>query len=413
MDELIDTVETVEIVDGVRARLTGAPSAIETEAVSDSIVDGGEGVAVCVVGVAPLVGEEMFVGVGVMEVVGEEGDDGVSEGSSAERGDVRGVRTSVRGVGLVNKLAEGCEAVGRMNDVSKLISGPSGTPLEIVLDGARTEDSKDMSVSSAHGEECGETARGIGETLGGSDETVIEGVGTCSGSGEGAEISVGVTDDSVGLEMEREVAEGSDGAEICMDEVDSVMTGEMEVDSTEVGGEIKCPSPPLREESVDAGLLELGRGIASGSTSSEMVGTSDGGEMTLPTSSTGSGSGSTLPGSGSSTSISLSISASSSTSTSSGSSSTILLAFCPQRHSAVPKSVEASLRQTSQVSKSVLASVVHSSAVVKVECTSEGDLAVLNSVGVPSAEWKLSSDGMFGRETNDAVDGVFSPSDGS
>jgi hypothetical protein len=31
MDELIDTVETVEIVDGVRARLTAAPSVIETE----------------------------------------------------------------------------------------------------------------------------------------------------------------------------------------------------------------------------------------------------------------------------------------------------------------------------------------------------------------------------------------------
>ena len=50
---------------------------------------------------------------------------------------------------------------------------------------------------------------------------------------------------------------------------------------------------------------------------------------------------------------------------------------------------------------------------VKVECTSEGDLAVLNSVGVSSAEWKLSSDGMLGRETNDEVDGVFPPSDGS
>jgi len=150
MDELIDTVETVEIVDGVRARLTEAPSVIETEGVDDSIVDGGEGVAACVVGVAPLVGEEMFVGVGVMEVVGEEGDDGVSERSGAERGDVRGVRTSVRGVGLVNKLAEGCEAVGRINDVSKLISGPSGTPLETVLDGASTDDSNDRSVSSAH-----------------------------------------------------------------------------------------------------------------------------------------------------------------------------------------------------------------------------------------------------------------------
>ena len=50
---------------------------------------------------------------------------------------------------------------------------------------------------------------------------------------------------------------------------------------------------------------------------------------------------------------------------------------------------------------------------VKVEWTPEGDLAVLYSVGVPLAEWRLSSDGTFGRETNDAVDGVFSPSDGS
>ena len=142
--------ETVEIVDGVRARLAAGPSVIETETVSDSIVDGGEGVAAWVVGVAPLVGVERWVGVGVTEVVGEEGDDGVSEGSCTERGDVRGVKTSLRGVGLVNRLAEGCETLGRMNDVSKLISGPSGTPLEIVLDGARMEDSKEASVSSAH-----------------------------------------------------------------------------------------------------------------------------------------------------------------------------------------------------------------------------------------------------------------------
>ena len=150
IDELIETVETVEIVDGVRARLAAGPSVIETETVSDSIVDGGEGVAACVVGVAPLVGVERCVGVGVMEVVGEEGDDGVSEGSGAERGDVRGVKTSLRGVGLVNKLAEGCETLGRMKDVSKLISGPSGIPLDIVLEGARMDDSKDASVSSAH-----------------------------------------------------------------------------------------------------------------------------------------------------------------------------------------------------------------------------------------------------------------------
>ena len=283
---------------------------------------------------------------------------------------------------------------------------------------------------------------------------------------------MGVTDDSVGLEIEREVAEGSDGAEICIEEVNPDVTGEMELDPTEIGGEIRCPNPPLREESVEAGLFELGSGTSSGLTSSEIVGTSDGGDMTLSIS-TGSGSGSIIIGSGSSTSLDSSIdfstsgssisldssidsstatssisldgsidpsittssvtldgsidpsittsspsisldgSMDSSTSSSSSSSSTMVLAFCPQRHSAVPKSVEASLRQTSQVSKSVLASVVHSSAVLKVECTSEGDLAVLNSVGVPSAEWKLSSDGMFGRETNDAVDGVFSPSDGS
>ena len=107
IDELIDTVETVEIVDGVRARLTAGPSEIETEAVSDPIVDGGEGVTACVVGVAPLVGVERWVGVGVAEVVGEEGDDGVSEGTGAKRGDVRGVEIPLRGVGLVNKLAEG------------------------------------------------------------------------------------------------------------------------------------------------------------------------------------------------------------------------------------------------------------------------------------------------------------------
>jgi hypothetical protein len=46
MDELIDTVKAVEIVDGVRARLT-APWVIEIETVSDSII-GGEGVAACV-----------------------------------------------------------------------------------------------------------------------------------------------------------------------------------------------------------------------------------------------------------------------------------------------------------------------------------------------------------------------------
>ena len=33
------------------------------------------------------------------------------------RGEVQGVRTSLRGVGLVNKPIEGCEALGRMKDV--------------------------------------------------------------------------------------------------------------------------------------------------------------------------------------------------------------------------------------------------------------------------------------------------------
>ena len=52
MDELIDTVKAVEIMHGVRARLT-APWVIEIETVSDSIMDSGEGVAACVVGVPP------------------------------------------------------------------------------------------------------------------------------------------------------------------------------------------------------------------------------------------------------------------------------------------------------------------------------------------------------------------------
>ena len=366
----MDTVETVEIVDGVRARLTGAPSVIETEGVSDSIVDGGEGVAACVDGVAPLVGVESVVGVGVTDVVGEDGDDGVSEGSGSERGDVRGVRTSLRGVGLVSKLAEGCDALGRMNDVSKLISGPSGTPLEIAVDGARTEDSYDRSVS-AHWEGCIEAARTPGEDSGGSDETVIVGVSVCTGGGEGGEIAVGVTDDSVGLEMESEVAEGSDGAEICTEEVDADRTGEMDVDSTDVGGEMRCPKLPLREESVEVGLFELGSGTSRGSTSSEIVGTSDGGDITLSTSGSGSGS---ITGSGSSSSVGVSMGSSTSTSSgpssssspssdssssgssssssssssspssvitsssssSSDSSSRTGLTFCPQRHSAVP-----------------------------------------------------------------------------
>ena len=53
---------------------------------------------------------------------------------------MRGVKTSLRDVGLVNKLAEGYETLGRMKGVSKLISGPSGTPFEMVLDGVRMED---------------------------------------------------------------------------------------------------------------------------------------------------------------------------------------------------------------------------------------------------------------------------------
>ena len=72
------------------------------------------------------------------------------------------------------------------------------------------------------------------------------------------------------------MAEGSDGAEICTEEVDADMAGEMEEDSTDVGGEISCPKLPLREESVEVGLLELRSGMSRGPASSEIVGTSDG-----------------------------------------------------------------------------------------------------------------------------------------
>ena len=176
------------------------------------------------------------------------------------------------------------------------------------------------------------------------------------------EISVRVTDDSIGVEMEGDVAGGSDGAETRRNEFPSKMTGEMELDSTEVGGEIRLPNPPLREGSAEAGLLEIGRGISLGPASLEIIGTSDGGEMTLSTSSNGSGL--ILTGSGSSaltgdsTRIGVSTLMDLSVSTS-DSVSTTVLAFCPQRHSAVPKSIDASLRQTLQVSKSVLTSVVH------------------------------------------------------
>ena len=105
---------------------------------------------------------------------------------------------------------------------------------------------------------------------------------------------MGDTDDSVGIEMERDVAEGSEGAEICT-EVDSEKTGDIGVDSTVVGGEISGPNP-LRAESDEVGLLvEVGRGTPSGPTSSEIVGSSEGGEMKPPTSvGSGSGSGSSL-----------------------------------------------------------------------------------------------------------------------
>ena len=51
--------------------------------------------------------------------------------------------------------------------------------------------------------------------------------------------------------------------------------------------------------------------------------------------------------------------------------------------------------------------------IVETEAQEAEDLAVLYSVGVPSAEWKLGSDGIFGRGTNGAVNGIFSPSDSS
>ena len=51
--------------------------------------------------------------------------------------------------------------------------------------------------------------------------------------------------------------------------------------------------------------------------------------------------------------------------------------------------------------------------IVETEAEEAEDLAVLYSVGVPSAEWKLCSDGKFERGTNGAVDDVFSPSDSS
>ena len=62
------------------------------------------------------------------------------------------------------------------------------------------------------------------------------------------ETSAGVTDDSVGVKMDTEVAEGSDGADICTEEVDCDITGVMEVDSTEVEGETRPLNSPLKDE---------------------------------------------------------------------------------------------------------------------------------------------------------------------
>lgn len=87
-------------MDGVRTRLATGPSEIETEAVSDPIVDGDEGVATCVVGVAPLVGGGEVGGSGSRGSCGRRfGGDGVPDGTGAKGGDVRRVEIPLRGVG--------------------------------------------------------------------------------------------------------------------------------------------------------------------------------------------------------------------------------------------------------------------------------------------------------------------------
>lgn len=70
----------------------------------------------------------------------------------------------------------------------------------------RMEDSKEALISSAHREGCREYGRSAGEGCGGSDGMVIDGVEMCSGSG-------GRRETSVGVEMDRDMADGSDGTE--------------------------------------------------------------------------------------------------------------------------------------------------------------------------------------------------------
>ena len=50
----------------------------------------------------------------------------------------------------------------------------SGTPLEMVLEGARVEDSNETSVSSTHLDGCREGVRSKGKGCGGPDKTVYE-----------------------------------------------------------------------------------------------------------------------------------------------------------------------------------------------------------------------------------------------
>ena len=97
IDERIDAKDTVDTLDGVRVRLTA------TDSVDIGDGDGTLGVS------------ETLEGVGVID---DDGDDGIVSDD--------GVLTSVIGVISVISCDENTEPLGRRNEVSNEVSGPSG-----------------------------------------------------------------------------------------------------------------------------------------------------------------------------------------------------------------------------------------------------------------------------------------------
>lgn len=164
LDELMDTDDTVDIVDGVRLSVTA----------------GSENSAWTGVGEGTLGSNERLDCVGVSS---EDGGDGSVYGDDG--------LTSVMGVSIADSSDDWGVPLGRRKDVSKEVSGPSGRACEAIEgDARRSEDSYDWSDSAPHADS------GMAGLDGVSGCEIVDGtVGVSWLEG------VGVTSDSVGLEM--------------------------------------------------------------------------------------------------------------------------------------------------------------------------------------------------------------------